>query len=232
MNMMEICFDYSVYAKIRAMSSGGYSGIGEIAICPDDFSIGSLIPFTPQTRHDELIANGVELPDDFVESYKNFYEALKEAEKVRVWISDSPYELLGLYFISNYVYPKIQEIYVCSMAYLPNEYPENCLSCLPGEEWEKLIKYSKIVATKEFSKLWGSLLNENSKLRITLNNQIVSVNVDYFDSDILAVAAKLKTDDIYIIADTALQNYTKNENVIFSIYFFLYRTEKLLSTNK
>lgn len=165
----------------------------------------------------------MELPDQFIESYEKLFKMLKEAEEVRVWVSDSPHELLGLYFASNYIYPRLSHIHVCSITFLPSTYEGNCLSCLPDGEWSSLLTYSRTCLTNKYSSLWQQLLNENAKLRITLKSQIVSVSTDYFDNEIIAVAKQLKTDDIYAIADAALNNYTQQEKVLFSIYFFLYR---------
>ena len=117
------------------------------------------------------------------------------------------------------------------MSYLPQKYNENCLSCLPNKDWQDLITYSKNILVENYSGLWNRLLKENTTLRIYLNGKIVSVSVDYFDKEINTIAEYLNTDDIYTIADTALRSYTQRENVLFSIYFFIYRTEKLLRIN-
>lgn len=75
------------------------------------------------------------------------------------------------------------------------------------------------------------MLKENTKLRIYLNRKIVSVSVNYFDKEIIAIAENLTTDDLYTIAGTALGSYIQRENVMFTIYFFIYRVEKLLHIN-
>ena len=189
------------------------------------------MPFTPQNRFNELSVHGIEVPDDFIENYHQFFKMLKDAKKIRIWISNSPHELLGLYFISDFAYPQIRDLCVCSMSYLPQKYNENCLSCLPNKDWQDLITYSKNILVENYSGLWNRLLKENTTLRIYLNGKIVSVSVDYFDKEINTIAEYLNTDDIYTIADTALRSYTQRENVLFSIYFFIYRTEKLLRIN-
>lgn len=229
--MLEICFDYTVYAQIKAMYSAQNSDMVEIAVCPDNLSIGALVPFTPQNRFNELVVHGIEVPDDFIKNYQRFFEMLNDVKKIRIWISNSPHESLGLYFISDFVYPQIQELCVCSMSYLPQRYNENCLSCLPNKDWQDLITYSKNILIENYSGLWQQMLKENTKLRIYLNRKIVSVSVNYFDKEIIAIAENLTTDDLYTIAGTALGSYIQRENVMFTIYFFIYRVEKLLHIN-
>lgn len=228
MIMLEICFESTAWAEVKVLYSKENKE-GEIALCPDNFSIGSLVPFTPQSRFGELVSYGMELPDGFIESYEKLFKLLEDAKEVRVWISDSPHELLGLYFISDYVYPRLRQIHVCSMSFLSKIYEVNCLSCLSDEEWSDLYTYSKVLSTDTYFSLWQQFLKENSKLRIALKGRIVSVGIDYFDNDIIAASNQLKTDDAYVIADAVLNNYTQQEKVSLSIYFFLYRAYVITS---
>ena len=204
-----------------------------ILLCPDNLSIGKICPFAPSKRWAELQSYGTELSDDFVKTYKTFLEKINEIEDepIRLWISNSPHELLGLYFISHWIYPRIQEIYLCHMSDLPYaNIEENCLSCLPENEWAALCSMARRVSIKEYSIFWEKLLKQNSEIRILLSGQIVSVGADYFDKDILSTRRKLQTDDVYMIADAVSNSYSQKENAVFTIYFFLYRTAQLLST--
>lgn len=204
-----------------------------ILLCPDNLSIGKIYPFTPSKRWAELQSYGTELSDDFLKTYKAFLNKMNEIEDepIRLWISNSPHELLGLYFISNCIYPRIQEIYLCHMSDLScANIAENCLSCLPENEWDALCSITQRVSIQEYSILWENLLKQNSEIRILLSGQIVSVGADYFDKDILSTSKNLQTDDVYMIADTVSNSYSQKENAVLTIYFFLYRTAQLLST--
>jgi len=137
------------------------------------------------------------LVDKVGENLKIISKRLHEGEAVRIWYSDNPDELCGMYWFMSWLRQFYKEllpkVYVVKLP----EYEEKDDNTIiqkftwgevGPEEWSQYIPLQK-EATEAFVKMcamqWNILQQENAKLRATLNGKLVSVSEDIYDYYIL-----------------------------------------------
>ena len=173
-------------------------------------SIGDISETIPGTKRQEVIEklyvrcypefddfDAQELVDKVRESLEIISKRLHEGEAVRIWYSDSPDELCGMYWFMSWLRQFYKElspkVYVVKLP----EYEEKddntiiqkyAWGDVGPEEWSQYIPLQKEV-TEAFVKMcamqWNILQQENAKLRAALNGKLVSVSEDIYDYYIL-----------------------------------------------
>ncbi|MDK2809157.1 MAG: hypothetical protein PWP24_1894, partial [Clostridiales bacterium] len=116
-------------------------------------------------------------------------EFLKKGESIRIWYSNSPYSLCGLYYLCNMLWKYPNEIYVVKLPeYLQND--KNTISKYSNwgevseEEFSQFLVYEKKITIPEmkmFSNKWVKLVEDNSPLRAMINGSLVGVPEDFYD---------------------------------------------------
>lgn len=120
---------------------------------------------------------------------------VNSGESVRIWYSDQPDEMCGMYWIMSQLIQleNRENIYTIKLPEWESS-RDNCIvkkrswgDVSPGE-WHKYIDLQKL-AVPEFCKScamqWEMLRQENAKLRAVLNGQLISVPEDIYDSFII-----------------------------------------------
>ncbi len=118
-----------------------------------------------------------------------------DGEAVRIWYSDDPDELCGMYWLAAQL-SSLKSSVPVYLVKLPHwEYQsENTVVCKNGwgdvapGEWGKYVAlqeeaYPVLLST--FATKWLQLQQENAPLRVTLNGKLQSVSEDIYDSFIL-----------------------------------------------
>lgn len=173
-------------------------------------SVGDISETIPGTKRREVIENiyvkcypefhhfdAQELIDKVGESLEIISKRLLEGEAVRIWYSDNPDELCGMYWFMSWLQQFYKEL--SPKVYIVNlpEYVEKdddtiiqkyAWGGVGPEEWSQYIPLQKEV-TEAFVKMcaiqWNILQQENANLRATLNGKLVSVSEDIYDYYIL-----------------------------------------------
>ena len=135
--------------------------------------------------------------DKVGESLEIISKRLQKGEAVRIWYSDNPDELCGMYWFMSWLcrfYKKLSpKVYVVKLP----EYVEmndntiiqkHAWGEVGPEEWSQYVSLQKAV-TEAFVNMcavqWHILQQENAGLRATLNGKLVSVSEDIYDCYIL-----------------------------------------------
>ena len=125
--------------------------------------------------------------------YVNELERLKkfwdEGESVRIWYSDSPYSLCGLYFVCGLLKDRDNpvsavklpeyEINSSGVTVLYQNWGEVC-----PEEFIEFLKYERLLTREDiniYGCFWNKLAEENAPLRTVINGRMISVNEDFYD---------------------------------------------------
>lgn len=132
------------------------------------------------------------ITDELLKGIEAIHNRLTQGDEVRIWYSNQPDELCGLYWFMSeleHLTKKPKTVYTVK---LPNyEYRENNTvvshqawgEISPGE-WHRYISYTE-VATEVFCKhcasKWATLQLENAPLRAVLNGRLHSVAESIYD---------------------------------------------------
>jgi len=114
---------------------------------------------------------------------------LKKGEPIRIWYSNSPYSLCGLYYLCTILRNYSNDIFVVKLPeYAQTE--KNTITNysnwgeVSAEEFSQFLAYEKKMTMTEirmFSNLWAELVEDNSPLRAMINGNLIGVPEDFYD---------------------------------------------------
>lgn len=126
------------------------------------------------------------------ENLKTIRERITEGESVRIWYSNQPDEMCGLYWFMHRLHQwNMPDIKPCIVK-LPEweEYADGTIvrrtnwgEVSPGE-WHRYVELQKAVSPifiRDCASHWSELQRENASLRAVLNGQLVSVSENIYD---------------------------------------------------
>lgn len=123
------------------------------------------------------------------EEYDRFLEFLEKEEEIRIWYSHAPYSLCGLYWLCSKLYHATNRIYVVELP----EYRERENNTIvryknwgeiSAEEFSSFLPLQRELSENErrmFAHEWTELTEDNSPLRVAINEKIVGVPEDFYD---------------------------------------------------
>lgn len=128
-------------------------------------------------------------------------ERFAKGETMRIWYSDNPDEMSGLYWLMAQIkqWRIAGEIYLVKLPSFYEEkqsvvYPASWGEIPPGK-WHKFIpsqqKASELLVSS-LARRWQELQTENAPLRAVINGKIQSVAEDFYDSFIRQILAQLE----------------------------------------
>lgn len=172
-------------------------------------------------------------------SLKNNYNFKKEIEKIkqleqidkiRVWSSHlNCDDYCLLLFVCNYFEDKNISV-VFSEEY--NWFATTCTS-LDENQINDLLNREYMLKKCEISQYkeeWKQIVKENTELRFMVNGVVKSVNIDYFDSEILNRLEQLGEVNIYSLVASLIGNPIM-PYVSYSDYIYLYLIKRLIDNN-
>lgn len=180
----------------------------------------------------------VELPEciyhekivcDLNENISRLIKFVEAGNKIRIWSSHTaPDDYLLLLFICNCLKNKIDNI---SVLY-SDEYKEECYSpgAMTSGELKKLSAFEHKLSKKEIYELsdkWDMIKKKNTDLRIIKNNNIKSVNYEYFDNEIINIMTSLKKTTIIGLTYELVIRYHISECVFIFLISRLIDLEKI-----
>ena len=192
----------------KAVPLGGRSS--DVFCLAFSLSVGDISETIPGTQRKEVIENlyvrcypefddfeAQELVNKVGENLETISKRLQEGEAIRIWYSDNPDELCGMYWFMSWLRRFYKELSLKVYLVKLPEYEEKddntivqryAWGDVGPEEWGKYVSLQKEV-TEAFVKMcamqWNILQQENAKLRATLNGKLVSVSEDIYDYYIL-----------------------------------------------
>ena len=193
--IIDIYFDYNY----KELVEHGYKEKGildfHVVYCPIHFEYGLLKPFTKESMIENLkkyYSSQWPLTKDIIAGWKcdidNYFESLENAKEIRFWISNTVNSIVGLEITCTMLKEQIPT-YVCFLPRLDlTDLNIDIFSDLDRKVNYYLSMKKKLpVGLSAFKKNGEKLLNENKELRIIHDNQIHSVDGDYFDSEFYKV---------------------------------------------
>lgn len=188
--MLELCFDINTYHILKILQAENViDSFHHIIYLYDDLSIGSLNVKNLEERITSLQALKVNY--DFhkmIKNYKDMLSQIKNHHQIRIWTSSYAHEKIGFYITCYILYQfkfYDKQIYLCQSAKLHNNKYATMFLTVP-DDFIDLMKKSEIIDPSQYIKFAEKLIQENAPLRLKINNEIVSVQINYFDDMILS----------------------------------------------
>lgn len=188
--MLELCFDINTYHILKILQAENViDSFHHIIYLYDDLSIGSLNVKNLEERITSLQALKVNY--DFhkmIKNYKDMLSQIKNHHQIRIWTSSYAHEKIGFYITCYILYQfkfYDKQIYLCQSAKLHNNKYATMFLTVP-DDFIDLIKKAEIIDPSQYIKFAEKLIQENAPLRLKINNEIVSVQINYFDDMILS----------------------------------------------
>ena len=168
------------------------NGNNNIKFCfPFSLDIGKLNKIEEFDRSELKEYLKFDLNYDFKDLFNKLSEYVSKSNKIRVWSSiyDTEEYLLLLFICHHFKDKNISVIF-------SNELRDvNRVNCLDKDEIKEISSKEHILKDYEkdkYDKEWISILNSNKELRFMKNGVVQSVDIDYFDNDILERLRKLR----------------------------------------
>ena len=123
-----------------------------------------------------------------IKNYKDMLSQIKNHHQIRIWTSSYAHEKIGFYITCYILYQfkfYDKQIYLCQSAKLHNNKYATMFLTVP-DDFIDLIKKAEIIDPSQYIKFAEKLIQENAPLRLKINNEIVSVQINYFDDMILS----------------------------------------------
>lgn len=188
--MLELCYDINTYHILKILQAENViDSFHHIIYLYDDLSIGSLNVKNLEERITSLQALKVNY--DFhkmIKNYKDMLSQIKNHHQIRIWTSSYAHEKIGFYITCYILYQfkfYDKQIYLCQSAKLHNNKYATMFLNVP-DDFIDLMKKSEIINPSQYIKFAEKLIQENAPLRLKINNEIVSVQINYFDDMILS----------------------------------------------
>lgn len=215
--MLEVCFHGNLCNKLKMFRNESNIKIGDPIEFPDYLPVGKISPYDSASRLSELKKNGLQLNPCFIRDNDSFKKEFLKHDKYRFWISKYNNDILGLCYVSSLI--QNQKIWVCSTEKIPSLQNISTYEIVENSQIELLLKNQFTCDSTYYKNIWLKLQKENTSLRIQKNNQIISVESDYFDSVILSTPGN----NPYSIADKIFyeNDIIQQSEICYS--FFLHR---------
>lgn len=129
-----------------------------------------------------------QIGDKYVKELSRLKKYVEDGECIRIWYSKSPYSICGLYFVCDYLKQYKNQICVVKMP----DYRVKGNTIIEYQNWGEVaaeefsyfLKYQEELSEHErrmFASKWNELVEENGKLRVVVNNQLISAPETFYD---------------------------------------------------
>lgn len=174
--------------------------------------------------------------DAAFEEYDRFLQEIQKGAPVRIWYSDAPYSLCGLYWLCSQLQDGENEIYAVEM---PVDQEDTEASVIlerknwgevPAEEFGDFLCLQKKISRNRcrmYGQKWKALTADNSPLRAFVNGRLTGVAEDFYDYWIWKTLGSQP-----MKAGRLIGNLLLNYPVGVSDCWYLYRIEKLIQEKK
>ncbi|MEY8426403.1 DUF3658 domain-containing protein [Lachnospiraceae bacterium 46-15] len=144
-----------------------------------------------------------------IREYCRLLDFIQKGEQVRIWYSQTPYSLCGLYWLCRQMNGMENEVYAVEMP----SYTERSDGVIvvhhswgnvEAEKFSSFLKYQRRLSEAERRMLgckWTELLEDNSPLRAVVNGELVGVPEDFYDFLILREITETPVKEARLIGD-------------------------------
>ena len=126
--------------------------------------------------------------NEYVKELSRLKRYAEDGEYIRIWYSKSPYSVCGLYFVCDYL--KQYKNQICVVKLPDYRVKGNVIieyqnwGEVAEEEFSYFLKYQEELSEYErrmYARKWLELVEENDKLRVVVNNQLISAPETFYD---------------------------------------------------
>ena len=224
--MIEVCFDSTTEANLRYLYATGFIDSDTILCCPDDYSLGNFKNFSINERYEQLCKYGVvdygkRNKEYFYNKYSLFLNGLykiKQGDKIRVWMSHVPMEMVGFFVVCYFLRDVLNRIYVCDANIVLQDISKHSALLNCPSDFMQLMNKMRSVSILRYSEIGEKIFLTNKPIKLIKNGEVIMMNEGDFDNFIYNVINSQKENNTERIVEEVLKK---------SLINFLYLYKKI-----
>ena len=224
--MIEVCFDSTIEANLRYLYATGFIDSDTILCCPDDYSLGNFKNFSINERYEQLCKYGVvdygkRNKEYFYNKYSLFLNGLykiKQGDKIRVWMSHVPMEMVGFFVVCYFLRDVLNRIYVCDANIVLQDISKHSALLNCPSDFMQLMNKMRSVSILRYSEIGEKIFLTNKPIKLIKNGEVIMMNEEDFDNFIYNVINSQKENNTERIVEEVFKK---------SLINFLYLYKKI-----
>ncbi|WP_279167201.1 DUF1835 domain-containing protein [Thomasclavelia cocleata] len=229
--MIEVCFDSTTEANLRYLYATGFIDSDTILCCPDDYSLGNFKNFSINERYEQLCKYGVvdygkRNKEYFYNKYSLFLNGLykiKQGDKIRVWMSHVPMEMVGFFVVCYFLRDVLNRIYVCDANIVLQDISKHSALLNCPSDFMQLMNKMRSVSILRYSEIGEKIFLTNKPIKLIKNGEVIMMNEEDFDNFIYNVINSQKENNTERIVEEVLK-----KSLINFLYLYKKHTKKLI----
>lgn len=222
--MIEVCFDSTTEANLRYLYATGFIDSDTILCCPDDYSLGNFKNFSINERYEQLCKYGVvdygkRNKEYFYNKYSLFLNGLykiKQGDKIRVWMSHVPMEMVDFFVVCYFLRDVLNRIYVCDANIVLQDISKHSALLNCPSDFMQLMNKMRSVSILRYSGIGEKIFL--TPIKLIKNGEVIMMNEEDFDNFIYNVINSQKENNTERIVEEVLKK---------SLINFLYLYKKI-----
>lgn len=211
--MIEVCFDSTTEANLRYLYATGFIDSDTILCCPDDYSLGNFKNFSINERYEQLCKYGVvdygkRNKEYFYNKYSLFLNGLykiKQGDKIRVWMSHVPMEMVDFFVVCYFLRDVLNRIYVCDANIVLQDISKHSALLNCPSDFMQLMNKMRSVSILRYSVIGEKIFLTNKPIKLIKNVEVIMMNEEDFDNFIYNVINSQKENNTERIVEEVLK---------------------------
>lgn len=211
--MIEVCFDSTTEANLRYLYATGFIDSDTILCCPDDYSLGNFKNFSINERYEQLCKYGVvdygkRNKEYFYNKYSLFLNGLykiKQGDKIRVWMSHVPMEMVDFFVVCYFLRDVLNRIYVCDANIVLQDISKHSALLNCPSDFMQLMNKMRSVSILRYSGIGEKIFLTNKPIKLIKNDEVIMMNEEDFDNFIYNVINSQKENNTERIVEEVLK---------------------------
>lgn len=211
--MIEVCFDSTTEANLRYLYATGFIDSDTILCCPDDYSLGNFKDFSINERYEQLCKYGVvdygkRNKEYFYNKYSLFLNGLykiKQGDKIRVWMSHVPMEMVDFFVVCYFLRDVLNRIYVCDANIVLQDISKHSALLNCPSDFMRLMNKMRSVSILRYSEIGEKIFLTNKPIKLIKNGEVIMMNEEDFDNFIYNVINSQKENNTERIVEEVLK---------------------------
>lgn len=211
--MIEVCFDSTTEANLRYLYATGFIDSDTILCCPDDYSLGNFKNFSINERYEQLCKYGVvdygkRNKEYFYNKYSLFLNGLykiKQGDKIRVWMSHVPMEMVDFFVVCYFLRDVLNRIYVCDANIVLQDISKHSALLNCPSDFLQLMNKMRSVSILRYSEIGEKIFLTNKPIKLIKNDEVIMMNEEDFDNFIYNVINSQKENNTERIVEEVLK---------------------------
>ena len=225
--MIEVCFDSTTEANLRYLYATGFIDSDTILCCPDDYSLGNFKNFSINERYEQLCKYGV--VDYGKRNKEYFYNGgidlkklyiviiglvicaigivafFKQGDKIRVWMSHVPMEMVDFFVVCYFLRDVLNRIYVCDANIVLQDISKHSALLNCPSDFLQLMNKMRSVSILRYSEIGEKIFLTNKPIKLIKKGEVIMMNEEDFDNFIYNVINSQKENNTERIVEEVLK---------------------------